>query len=96
MLHLVKTSPYSHQALWQCLHYADQNSVVVLISDAVLAGVAGSEWASQLVTESRSVYVLRNDARARGLHKRIDSAIEMIDMDKLVALSVEHTTQMTW
>ncbi|OOE68243.1 MULTISPECIES: sulfurtransferase complex subunit TusB [Salinivibrio] len=96
MLHLVKHSPYSRQALAQCLDYAPSNSAIVLISDAVVAGMAGSEWATRLFTETHAVYLLKDDVDARGLGDTLHPRAELIDMHQLVDLSAEHVTQMTW
>lgn len=96
MLHLVKHSPYSRQALAQCLDYAQPNSTIVLLSDAVVAGVAGSEWATRLFTETHAVYLLSDDVIARGLGDKLHPSAELIDMRQLVDLSADHVTQMTW
>jgi tRNA 2-thiouridine synthesizing protein B len=96
VLHIVKSSPYRDQALTLCLNYIDQDSVIVLISDAVLAGVDKSEWATRLFTGNHVVYLLSDDVHARGLGDKLHPSAVMIEMNKLVSLSVEHVTQMTW
>ncbi len=70
--------------------------MIVLIGDAVLAGLDNSEWATRLFTENHVVYLLSDDVYARGLGDKLHPSAEVIDMNKLVSLSVEHVTQMTW
>ncbi|KKD58607.1 sulfur relay protein TusB [Grimontia sp. AD028] len=96
MLHTVNASPYASSALANCLRYSEKHSEILLLEDAVVAGILGGQWQEKLVSSGRRIYVLQEDAMARGIEHQIASQFELIDMEGFVELTTRHVTQMKW
>ena len=99
LLHTVNKSPFERNAMQSCLRLASDGHAVLLIEDAVVAALDGTEHAESLKhsTERLSVYVLGPDLDARGLPRdRIIDGIEIVDYDRFVALSCEHDSIQSW
>ncbi|USH02699.1 sulfurtransferase complex subunit TusB [Grimontia kaedaensis] len=96
MLHTVNASPYASSALSNCLRYSEKHSEILLLEDAVVAGILGGQWEGQLISSGRRIYVLQEDAIARGIEQKIASQFELIDMEGFVELTARHVTQMKW
>ena len=96
MLHTVNSSPYSSYALANCLRYSEKRSEILLLEDAVVAGILGGQWEEKLISSGRRIYVLQEDAIARGVVQKITSQFELIDIEGFVDLTTRHVTQMKW
>ena len=99
LLHTVNKSPFERNALQSCLRLAEDGHAVLLIEDAVVAALDGTEHAETIKNsaERLSVYVLGPDLDARGLPKdRIIDGIEVVDYDRFVALACEHDSIQSW
>ncbi|OAN17091.1 sulfur relay protein TusB [Photobacterium jeanii] len=96
MLHTVTTSPFQSQALADCLRYSSENDVILLLQDAVVAAIDENNWCQTLKNSGRKVYLLQEDARARGLIDKLTTDVEVIDYTGFVALTITHDTQMKW
>ena len=99
LLHTVNKSPFERNAMQSCLRLASDGHAVLLIEDAVVAALDGTEQAESLKnsTERLSVYVLGPDLDARGLPRdRVIDGIEIVDYDRFVALSCEHDSIQSW
>lgn len=99
LLHIVNKSPFERNALQSCLRLAGDDHAVLLIEDAVVAALSGSEPAAHLndSTKRLSVYALGPDLDARGLPRdRVIDDIEIIDYERFVALCCEHDSVQSW
>ena len=99
LLHTVNKSPFERSALQSCLRLAEDGHAVLLIEDAVVAALDGTEQAETLknATGRLSLYVLGPDLDARGLPQdRIIDGIEIVDYDRFVALTCEHDSVQSW
>ncbi|WP_319783171.1 sulfurtransferase complex subunit TusB [Oceanisphaera sp. IT1-181] len=96
MLHTVKHSPFSHQALAHALREFQPDDRLLLWQDGVIAAtVAQSQaplgqaswWQAPLQTlaNSQRLYVMAEDLQARGLSQAIGQPISMLDWVDLVA-----------
>ncbi|CPR16453.1 sulfurtransferase complex subunit TusB [Brenneria goodwinii] len=95
MLHTLSRSPYHSDidALLRCLGPDD---AVVLLQDGVIAALADTDMANRLLNASVLLYVLKNDADARGLTAQISDNIPLIDYNQFVQLTVQYPKQLAW
>ena len=99
LLHTVNKSPFERNAMWSCLRLAGDGQALLLIEDAVVAAIDGTEHADTIknAMERLSLYVLGPDLDARGLPKdRVINGIEIVDYDRFVALACEHKSIQSW
>lgn len=96
MLHTVNTSPYSSHALLDCLRYAAPKSAILLMEDAVIAGIEEGQWLETLLKSGHFIYLLKDDVIARGFEEKISSKIICVDMQGFVALTEQHTGHLKW
>ena len=99
MLHIVNKSPYERNNLASCLRLAKQNSVVLLIEDAVYAALADGDK-SHLLRDSIAdctFYALKPDLIARGLlDKPLLDDVTLIDYEGFVELTEQQTNIQSW
>ncbi|WP_417617837.1 sulfurtransferase complex subunit TusB [Oceanisphaera sp.] len=86
MLHTVKQSPFSHQALTRALAQMQPDDRLLLWQDAVI-GASTSKWQPllQALADSGRLYVMQEDLQARGLTLLCGEPVCMADWVKLVA-----------
>lgn len=96
MLHTVNSSPYASASLTNALRYSEKHCEILLLEDAVIAAVVGSQWQETLVASGRRIYLLKEDLQARGIEGQIASQFEVVDISGFVDLTARHVTQMTW
>ncbi|MGF1691521.1 sulfurtransferase complex subunit TusB [Photobacterium kagoshimensis] len=96
MLHTVTTSPFQTAALADCLRYSSQNDAILLLQDAVIAAIDENNWCQALKNSGQKIYVLHEDALARGLIEKLTAGFEVIDYNGFVLLSSKCETQMKW
>ncbi|MGO4997930.1 sulfurtransferase complex subunit TusB [Oceanisphaera sp. W20_SRM_FM3] len=96
MLHTVKHSPFSHQALAQALAALQPDDQLLLWQDGVIAATVAQSQVSlgqaslwqvplQALANGQRLYVMAEDLQARGLTHTIGQAISMRDWVDLVA-----------
>lgn len=85
-LHIVNRSPYSANALIDCLASFAEGDALLLIEDGVYA--LGTEIAA------KTIYCLEVDAQARGL--QIPENVEAIDDARWVELCTQHKPIVSW
>lgn len=95
-LHIVSKSPHASSALADCLNTCGERATLLLIEDAVNAALAGSRWATQLETLGHRVYVLREDAEARGISAHLGAHADTVDYARFVLLCCEHAPLVSW
>ena len=96
MLHTVNRSPYASNMLTLCLRYAPPKSAILLMEDAVIAGIEGGFWLEALVSCDHCIYLLQEDVIARGLAKKISSHMNLIDINGFVSLTEQHNQHIKW
>ncbi len=96
MLHLVFKSPFQSNGLSECLLMVNDDDDILLLEDAVVAAVAETETCISLPFKKKCVYVLQEDAEARGLIQHLTNEIKLIDMKGFVELTEKHITQISW
>jgi tRNA 2-thiouridine synthesizing protein B len=96
MLHTISKSPFSHDALRECLRLCSNDAAIILIEDGVYAATANTAWAKELTTRCKNVYVLTADLAARGLNDHVDENIKSVDYAGFVQLCCQHATIQSW
>lgn len=96
MLHTVITSPFHTQSLQSCLRYINPADEILLLQDAVIAGIEKNFWCDAIKKSGVKIYLLEADLAARGLLGRVDNHFEVVDYSGFVLLSDKHETQMKW
>lgn len=95
MLHTLMRSP------WQCdlrgmIMLLSAEDDLLLLQDGVLAAVEGSEMLHALLQSPAVLYVLQEDAAARGIVGQISDSVRKIDYNGFVELTVRHQQQLAW
>lgn len=99
MLHTVNKSPFERGALRSCLRLAADGSTVLLLEDAVVAALDGTECAPAVRDAGRrlALRVLGPDLAARGLAAaRVLDGVEVIDYPEFVELAATHDSIQSW
>lgn len=96
LLHTINKSPFSHNALSECLRLCTDDAAIVLIEDGVYAALADAEWIEQITARCCKIYALAPDIAARGLDDRIAAIVNIIDYADWVELCCTHTTIQSW
>ncbi|MFC1503047.1 sulfurtransferase complex subunit TusB [Pseudomonadota bacterium] len=96
MLHTITTSPFHTQSLQSCLRYISQDDEILLLQDAVIAGLRENFWCEAIKNSGVKIYLLKEDLLARGIVEKVDDSFDVVDYKGFVSLSTEHETQMNW
>ena len=99
MLHIVNKSPFERNALASCLSHTSEGDAVLLIEDAVIGAVVGSQSATLLTSAltTKAVYVLGEDLTARGIEpSRLVQGLQVVDYSGFVDLTVQHDKNQSW
>jgi len=96
MLHLIMASPVKLDMDY-IETFIGQTDDILLLQDAVYAGVANSHYFSKLIAKKQSgLYVLKEDAQARGITALLGPKFQLISYQQFVELTVKHSKQITW
>ncbi|WP_339725078.1 sulfurtransferase complex subunit TusB [uncultured Paraglaciecola sp.] len=93
ILHKITLSPFTHLALEHCLLRIHSSDGLLLTQDAVYAVM--NETLISKLAELDSVYVLQEDAQARGVQVANDK-IQLISYTGFVELSLQYDKVMSW
>lgn len=96
MLHIISNSPYASSSLENCLRYATKQCTILLIEDAVIAGLEKGQWFSRLISSGHLIYLLNDDVIARGLQNQVSSQFNLVDMAGFVWLTELNTQNVKW
>ncbi|MGF1874315.1 sulfurtransferase complex subunit TusB [Photobacterium frigidiphilum] len=96
MLHTVTTSPFHTQSLQSCLRYISQDDEILLLQDAVFAGLRENILSKTIKVSGVKIYLLKEDLLARGIENKVDEYFEVVDYSGFVSLSIQHEAQMKW
>ena len=98
-LHTVNKSPFATQTLLSCLNHCSAGDAVLMIEDGVYGALAGSGVADAVKasTGSVSIYVLSEDAAARGIvADKMLSEVAGVEYDGFVDLVAKHDRTQAW
>ncbi|MFJ4194423.1 sulfurtransferase complex subunit TusB [Pseudomonas sp. NPDC089534] len=93
-LHVLSHSPFGDERLTSCLRLLGSADALLLCGDAAYALQPGTAPFAALQARRASLYVLTEDAQARGLD--VPEWAEAIDYPAFVELSVRHDKVNTW
>lgn len=98
MLHTVNKSPFEHGTLATCLRFARPGSAVLLIEDGVYAAGRDTAVAAmvQEALKTVTIYALKPDLEARGVHNRVMDGVRLVDYGGFVDLVAEHHAVQSW
>lgn len=96
MLHTVTRSPFQSQSLVQCLQYISPNDEILLLEDAVIAGLRENIYFDLIKNADVKIYLLEADVIARGLQNKCDESLKLIDYKGFVSLTVKHEQHIKW
>jgi tRNA 2-thiouridine synthesizing protein B len=95
ILHTVNQSPFSHQALNNCIHVYTEGDAILLLENGVYACLLSQPLIEAL--SNKKVFALSDDIEARGLDScQISNQIEIISFKKFVELTIEHDMVQSW
>ncbi len=69
---------------------------LLMLQDGVIAALKGTQALADLQLCGARLYVLADDAEARGLSAQISSEIAVVDYDEFIALTVRNVKQVLW
>ncbi|MBT0727292.1 sulfurtransferase complex subunit TusB [Rosenbergiella australiborealis] len=70
---------------------------VLLLQDAVYGAIKNNHYFFSFLEKKRTgLYLLKEDAQARGITTLIDEMFEMVSYDQFVELTVKQSKQITW
>lgn len=95
ILHLVKSSPFSHLSLKNALNRCGEQDLFLLLQDAVVAVCVDSDLNNQLqdLDQQGRLFVLDADLSARGLVNKFGKAI---DYKGFVSFSCQTSASISW
>ncbi|OLQ78789.1 sulfurtransferase TusB [Photobacterium proteolyticum] len=96
MLHTISTSPFQTQDLQRCLQYLRPDDEILLLQDAVSAGIEKNSWCEAIKKSGVKIYLLEADLAARGLTDKVDNSINVIDFKGFVSITEQHESQLKW
>lgn len=99
ILHTVNKSPFTHGTLLSCLGVCGKNDGLLLLEDGVFGALLSSPHSEELISliqQGATAYALSSDVNARGISKKLHPAIQVIDYDGFVQLSVAYRCVQSW
>lgn len=93
ILHKISSSPFSYKALHHCLQRMHEKDGLLLTQDSVYTVMHQTLYTK--LTELDSVFVLKEDAEARGVQVKSDH-IQLISYAEFVELSLKYEKVMSW
>ncbi|MFK3706002.1 tRNA 2-thiouridine synthesizing protein B [Raoultella sp. BIGb0138] len=95
MLHTLSTSPW-HTDLRAMLRLVKDGDDLLLLSDGVIAAIAGGQFLEILQSAPITIHALQDDINARGLAGQIADSVVRVGYTDFVRLSVKHPGQLSW
>ncbi|MEN4946586.1 sulfurtransferase complex subunit TusB [Pseudomonas proteolytica] len=93
-LHVLSHSPFSDSRLDSCLRLCGAQDAILLCGDATYALQAGSAPFKALEVSALVIFVLAEDAQARGLS--LPEWAKSVDYPGFVQLSIDHDKVNSW
>ncbi|KGD79561.1 sulfur transfer complex subunit TusB [Tatumella morbirosei] len=95
MLHTLMRSPWQTDIRGMIMLLSADDDLL-LLQDGVLAAVEGNELLRALLQSPATLYVLQEDAAARGITTQISVEVQKIGYNEFVELTVRHQQQLAW
>jgi len=98
-LHTVNKSPFSHQTLASCLTLCASGDSILLLEDGTYGALTGAPTTALLndaIKRGVSVYAIKDDLAARGLHSQLIQQITATTYQGFVRLSCQHKNTQSW
>jgi tRNA 2-thiouridine synthesizing protein B len=98
-LHTVNKSPFTHNTLRSCLNICSDRDGILLLEDGVFGAITSSPCTAELqslINRGVSVFVLEQDAKARGIEEKLVEGVQLTDYDKFVQLALDHRCVQSW
>ena len=95
ILHTLNALPDT-SACADCLDIIAPGDTLFLLGDGCYAAATGSSVLNDTLDRDITVFVLADDAKARGLIDRLLPAVALTDMMGLVELTETHPRQQAW
>lgn len=98
-LHTINKSPYSNNSLSSCMKICSASDAILLLEDGVFGALKSApeaESLQQLILFGTKIFAIDVDVKARGLTGKLIGAIELIDYNSFVQLSIEHRCIQSW
>ena len=94
ILHIISTSPFTHDALQRCRNITTEQDGILLIEDAVLALSNAARFLDGLPTPH--LFVLEPDRLARGVALPLTPAVTAVDYEGFVTLTTQFAKSVSW
>lgn len=95
ILHLVNAAPGT-QAVTHCLTLAAPGDAVLLMGDGTYCSLPHSAIAKAMSACGATLYVLADDAAARGLAEQVREPYTLVDMEGFVDLTERYQHIQSW
>lgn len=98
-LHTINKSPFSNTSLSSCIKICSKNDAILLLEDGVfgaLTSAPDAEQLQQLIDSGTRIFAITDDVKARGLSNKLLPAIELVDYNSFVQLTIEHRCVQSW
>ncbi|RWT99575.1 sulfurtransferase complex subunit TusB [Raoultella ornithinolytica] len=95
MLHTLSSSPW-HTDLRAMLRLVKDGDDLLLLSDGVIAAIAGGSFLEILRSAPITIHALQDDIDARGLAGQIADSVVRVGYTDFVRMSVKHPGQLSW
>ena len=93
-LHVLSHSPFTDSRLGSCLRLCSAQDAILLCGDAIYALQPGSAPFQALQAKALAIFVLAEDAQARGL--ALPQWARSVDYPGFVQLSIDHDKVNSW
>lgn len=93
LLHTLATTD-QHRAFSECRRIATNGDAILLIGDGAYCANTTNGACEQLINTRATLYVLEEDARARGVC--VDERVTAIDMSGFVELTERYARMQAW
>ncbi|MEN0613511.1 sulfurtransferase complex subunit TusB [Klebsiella indica] len=95
MLHTLSASPW-HTDISTMLRLIKEGDDLLLLSDGVVAAIAGGRFVEILQSAPITLYALQDDIEARGLTGQIADSVVRVSYTDFVRLIAKHPGQLAW
>lgn len=94
-LHIIHKSASQQASATDALALIAADDAVIFIDDGIYNAIANSDYVQPFIGSAKHCYVIEAHAQARGIEK-LDPHIQLIDMEKFVALSLAAKHNISW
>ncbi|MDF7679806.1 sulfurtransferase complex subunit TusB [Enterobacteriaceae bacterium ESL0689] len=95
MLHTLSVSP-AYTDLYSMIRLMKEGDDLLLLSDGIIAAIAGGQSFKILQSFPVTIYALQDDIVARGLTAHIASSVIPASYMDFVRLTIKHPQQLAW